>query len=213
MKSIISVLQSDPYTRSSHHYGQVTFTGSRPIMAMHKSQSSPSTNSNPVGSEVAAYLVARHLRIGYLVPPTVRRLVDSHPHSFQQWLPPEWHHTIVNKVRRCRSLRDLVLLDTVIANRDRHPGNYLITSPTRIRAIDNAYSFAEDDGEMNPFNVHSPYKNIPLSTRHRQLLQTFFNNIDTITLDLRPYLSDTAIDRMFQRVARILNTNLYFTGE
>jgi hypothetical protein len=100
--------------------------------------------------EIAAYRLDRYLELG-MVPPTVERRFWRRIGSCQLWvdsrmslkeknqqnieIPPtllhEWHRAM------CKQR----VFDNLIANNDRHQGNYLITADWRILLIDHSRTF------------------------------------------------------------------------
>lgn len=85
--------------------------------------------------ERAAYLVSRMLRLR-LVPYTAITLENGKVASAQRW--------VKGKRPTMRVTALLEVFDYIIANTDRHHGNWLI-SRGRVRAIDNALSFGCGD--------------------------------------------------------------------
>ncbi len=94
-------------------------------------------------NERAAYLVDRFLGFG-MVPPTVIRELDKRVGSVQRFIP----NTKMGKELTRKEEDQLIgedklklnILDFLIANTDRHGGNFLVRNG-RIIAIDHGYSF------------------------------------------------------------------------
>ncbi len=82
--------------------------------------------------ERAAYIVNNMLNLK-LVPPTVLSLVDGKVVSAMKWVRGSRPHG--------EKPVKLAVFDYIIANGDRHYGNWLITPSGRVWAIDNAYTF------------------------------------------------------------------------
>lgn len=95
-------------------------------------------------NERAAYLVDRFLDFG-MVPPTVIRELDKRTGSVQRFVSDaKTGHELTRK--EIDQLADgdklkLNILDILIANTDRHGGNFLVKGE-RIIAIDHGYSFS-----------------------------------------------------------------------
>lgn len=94
-------------------------------------------------NERAAYLVDRFLDFG-MVPPTVIRELDKRTGSVQRFVPDaktgrELTREEMDQLTDGDKLK-LNILDILIANTDRHEGNFLVKGG-RIIAIDHGYSF------------------------------------------------------------------------
>ncbi len=110
-------------------------------------------------NERAAYLVDRFLDFG-MVPPTIIRELDNRVGSVQRFVPDaKIGHELTGKEMDQLIDEDklkLNILDILIANTDRHDGNFLVKEGGRIIAIDHGYSFGGTAPGFLHFKFRSP---------------------------------------------------------
>jgi hypothetical protein len=142
--------------------------------------------------ERAAYLISEMLGMK-LVPLTILVLEDGKVASAMRW------------VRGCRSYDTRVsaesesmmrAFDYIIANTDRHGGNWMVKPSGIVWAIDNAYSFRAND-------PYYPYKT-KLSRKIRRIIRHVISDPAYFYEQLTPLLSQAEIDAVIKRMKRIL---------
>ena len=219
LHDIVNTLQNDPFVikpfryRHSHVSSRAHFKGG--IKAFMKSDDTPTFSKKDGGynggaaREAATYQFAQILGLGYLVPPTVLRMVDGKPHSLQLWAywlsGCESYNAKINY--GSPAFRDLLFLDCIIANNDRHQGNFLVLPPNRVRAIDNAYTFPTDQAHYSP-KYSNPQSKKPLSRRHIRILTTHLSS-PTWKAPLLTLLGEDAVRETENRMQNMLEDRVY----
>ncbi len=213
------ILRVDYSRRGSTRPYMVDLAGG--IRAVAKASDKSNTNK----SEVAAFIVSRALGFKS-VPETVWRTIPEDnkflkagDYSFQWFIPNSTMFEVeveqYNKGRRpwknweklvhkYNSHKNLFVFDYLIANRDRHEANLMVTNEKGINKlwwIDHGYSFEDTD--------YSPYS--PLNTaldsltkRSTNSVQKLVDSREKVVEELKPYLTIEEIAGVFNRASNLL---------
>jgi hypothetical protein len=167
--------------------------------------------------EIAAYRLDKYLDLN-MIPPTVERQFKGIRGSLQLWIDSRMSlreknskdyavpRNGVQSWNRMMSLQRA--FDNLIANEDRHQGNFLITGDWRIILIDHSRSFRTSDQftENLIFTENKRDGNLVMS----QLPRTFVERIKTLDFEAikavaGSYLTDGEIQAMLKRRDLMLN--------
>ena len=178
---------------------------------------SPGGDRNTSGKlEEAAYHFDQFLGLN-LVPPTTSRIVNGQCYSIQEYRDIPTAHNASSTPDLLRLL-DVALLDSLIANDDRHMGNWLIYDD-EVVCIDHAYGFRNHD--YNLFLDASFCKKVrrvvstqpTLTLEHRALCLKVCQNIPALHTRLGHLLPTEALHALPRRAALMLRTNTYLWGQ
>jgi hypothetical protein len=167
--------------------------------------------------EIAAYKLDKYLDLN-MIPPTVERRFKKIRGSLQLWVDSKMSlrekdakATAVpqNDVQNWNRMMSLQrAFDNLIANEDRHQGNFLITGDWRIILIDHSRSFRTSDQftENLIFTENMRDGNLMM----RQLPKTFVDRIKTLDFEAindaaGSYLTEEEIQAVLKRRDLILN--------
>ena len=141
--------------------------------------------------EIAAYRLDKYLGL-CMVPPTVEKRFKGDKGSCQLWVDYKMSlkHKNENKVKTPsykvfywnRALFLQRAFDNLIANEDRHQGNYLITDDWRIILIDHSRSFRTSKEFTEELIFTSNHRDGNMIMR--QLPRSFIDRIKTLDYDL-----------------------------
>jgi hypothetical protein len=200
--------------------------------------------------ERAAYLISEHFGFD-LVPPTVIRTIGGRVGSLQLFMPydryrngsdimPTLGEESLNMVQESPDLITLAVLDWIIAQADRHSGNYLVkidpstgtadlsNDQLELIAIDNGISLNDVFYRIkaNRNDLPGPYKFL---TQHPESQQPVFNaltaslrmkveqglaNKQKLTTELAGLddIDPVEIEKMWQRAQALLGSNSFLSG-
>jgi len=171
--------------------------------------------------EVAYYQLAKYLSID-VVPPTILTTYEDVPASLQLWVfgvaasglvPDVFKKSIENWKEKValftaqvnmEKLRDIILLDLITNNTDRHGKNIIIDIiSNNVWAIDNGLSFGKYFSKYyNVFHKYIYRKNFTLTTNERAVLESL--TLQQIQSILHRYLTVEEIEQTFKRMQFIL---------
>ena len=161
--------------------------------------------------EIAAYRLDKYLGLN-MIPPTVERRFKEVRGSLQLWIDSRMslreknskdYAVPQNDVQSWNRMMSLQrAFDNLIANEDRHQGNFLITGDWRIILIDHSRSFRTSDQftENLIFTENMRDGNLMM----RQLPRTFIERIKTLDFEAikdvaGSFLTDGEIQAMLKR--------------
>lgn len=175
-------------------------------------------------NEVNAYRMAKLFGSGYdeLVPRTVFREVDGEIGSFQEEVHEgsELDRNFHRRPKLRQDYRAAAIFDFVIGNLDRHDGNYIYGTEsnedgsvsTRIRLIDNAYSFpdfaskaivndsifadndtTEGDFEIGEDGEDEEYKGYKIPQSERRLTGDEISRLRTVRAGIEEWMDEGSI--------------------
>lgn len=177
-------------------------------------------------AEVSAFIVSRALGFKS-VPETVWRTIpegnkflDAGNYSFQWFIPNsrmfELEVDAYNRdktrltyksweklVTKYNSHKNLHVFDYLIANRDRHEANLMVTNEKGINKlwwIDHGYSFEDGDGPYDGATTAF----YSLTKRSTNSVQRFVDNREKVVEELKPYLPIEEIAGIFNRASNLL---------
>lgn len=151
--------------------------------------------------EIAAYRIDRLVGIGR-VPPTVARVHDGKPSSWQLWVEgaengrkrPEIIEGIKGKPVPTAWAHDVWLLDALVFNADRNPGNLIVeTASGRVWAIDHSRSF-----RTHPF-LPSLVDGKPIALDEARRARLVALDHETLARALEGFLDGVQIDAVLLR--------------
>jgi hypothetical protein len=161
--------------------------------------------------EIAAYRLDKHLDLN-MIPPTVERRFWQTRGSLQLWVKAKMSLREKNQgnyavpqseiLRWNRMMCLQRAFDNLIANEDRHQGNYLITDDWRIVLIDHSRSFRTSREFTEELIFTSDHRDGTMIMR--QLPRSFLDRIQTLDFDLLkdlvgPYLTNKEIRSVLMR--------------
>ena len=166
--------------------------------------------------EAAAYEVAKIMGWDDLVPETVIKRGPDHIGSVQKWVNGKTASAVENAVmeRIAKFERErLFAFDALIANGDRHGGNLMITSTSKIKAIDNGCAFPTDkyDSLINFRPYYSEYYDSTISLQVKDAMKKLLANKAVLKVKLHALgLEKKAIDLLFQRAKSLSRLRKYY---
>lgn len=157
--------------------------------------------------EVAAYVVDKHLGHFARIPPQVIAELDGRPGTLNLFVPASSYERNKSSLETMDrgDYRRLALFDHIIGNLDRHDSNWLLDDQGRPVPIDHGLSFPLENRDQG-FHNFCFDQNFDINAEEKALLQSFLERRDEVEQDLRPLLQEKAIEAMFERVERILET-------
>jgi len=175
--------------------------------------------------EIAAYRLDKYLGLN-MVPPTVERKHLQKRGSIQLWINAKTglkerngkNYVLPEKETSAwnRSMFLQRAFDNLIANEDRHLGNYLVTKDGRILLIDHSRSFRTSKKYTCDLNFSENYWDGNLIMR--QLPISFIEKIENLDSNLLKniaghYLTDKEIEAVILRRALVLDEVNRIIGE
>lgn len=165
--------------------------------------------------EIVAYKISKILNIDN-VPVTTPFVYNKDIGSNQKWEDGSMGYDVnlselENDETYSRQIRNIAMLDYMIANQDRNNGNYLVDQQSKkIWAIDNSLAFPT----TKKFGVNQQafiyqMNNKKLDEKELGKLKAFRENKEDITKMLSKYLGNKEIKGIFSRVDRLLETQKY----
>jgi len=161
--------------------------------------------------EIAAFRIDKLLGLE-MVPPTIEKRFREERGSCQLWI--ENSMTLEEKERKeiktpsfkifywNRALYKQRTWDNLIANDDRHQGQFLITSDFRILLCDHSRSFRTEKKQTETLIFDENYKEGPRLMK--ELPRSLYQNIKSLTFDkikdaVEDYLTDKEIEAVLKR--------------
>lgn len=175
--------------------------------------------------EIAAYLLDKYLGLN-MIPPTVERNHLQKRGSIQLWVKARTglkerngkNYALPQKETSAwnRSMFLQRAFDNLIANEDRHLGNYLITKDGRILLIDHSRSFRTSKEFTSDLNFSENHWDGNLMMR--QLPLSFIEKIKNLDIELLKditglYLTDEEIEAVLLRRVLVLEEVNRIIGE
>jgi len=144
-------------------------------------------------NERAAYLVNRMLRLN-MVPTTVLRLHEGKLVSAQKW--------VTGKVPTNTCPAMLRVFDYIIANCDRHEGNWRVDGK-KVWAIDNAYTFTERENGTYELSHLQDLSNARIA-RLKKWLERALADKETLHKKFDSLLGESKTDALIKRMEHAL---------
>jgi len=175
--------------------------------------------------EIAAYRLDKYLGLN-MIPPTVERKHKQKRGSIQLWIKATTgleeknikNYALPQKETSTwnRSMFLQRAFDNLIANEDRHLGNYLLTNDGRILLIDHSRSFRTSKEYTSDLNFSENHWDGNLIMR--QLPISFIEKIENLNIELLKniaglYLTDEEIEAVLQRRVLVLEEVNRIIGE
>jgi len=166
--------------------------------------------------EAAAYDVAKAMGWDDLVPQTVVKKGPVRIGSVQKWVEGKTGSSagLLVRERIAEFERErLFAFDVIIANADRHGGNFMVTSTYKIKAIDNGFAFLCDKADcaisFRPYDAR--YFNSTISPKVIEAVKKLLKNKTMLRARLKTLgLEQSAIDLMFKRAENLSQLNKYY---
>jgi len=150
-----------------------------------------------------------------LVPQTVVKKGPVQTGSVQKWVTGKTagqsSGAVLQRITEFEKER-LFAFDVVIANADRHGGNFMVTSTYKIKAIDNGFAFLSNkaDCAINLRPYYSGYFNSTISLKVREAVRKLLKNEVMLRARLKTLgLEQSAIDLMFKRARNLSGLTKY----
>lgn len=187
-------------------------TGEKGIFKPKNSEAeSFSTKNRKVGSyykrERAAYLVDRAFGFN-LVPTTVIREINGEVGSFQEFIPDtvpgfESRQKTEDKEKLEKEIIKMWIFDLIIWSSDRH-GNNFLAKKNKAFAIDNGFSFGDDDLATYGIYLDKPIPEEVID-KFKKFLENKDENEKDLKIALKDLLSVEEIDACIKRINKIGN--------
>jgi len=142
--------------------------------------------------------------------------VGEHVGSIQYFIEDAECGKTVNQ-KDVENAKNIALFDCIIGNEDRHSGNYLWDSKKKRHvAIDNGAAFPEAIKPHWPRSVFlgkytskytDGFGSSSLEDKHRKIIDDMIKNWNKYEEIMKPFISKKALRGVYQRVARIQETN------
>lgn len=165
--------------------------------------------------EAAAYDVAKAMGWDDLVPETVVKRGPVNIGSVQKWVKgntaSEAGGAVMQRIAEFEKEK-LFAFDVIIANADRHGGNFMVTSTYKIKAIDNGFAFLSNkaDCAINLRPYYSGYFNNIINPKVREAVRKLLKNKTLLKARLKTLgLEQSAIDLMFKRAENLSKLTKY----
>jgi len=165
--------------------------------------------------EAAAYDVAKAMGWDDLVPETVVKRGPAHIGSVQKWvkgkIAGEAGGAVLQRIAEFEKEK-LFAFDVIIANADRHGGNFMVTPASKIKAIDNGYAFLSNkvDCAISLRPYYPSYFNSVINLKVRKAIKKLLKNKTMLRARLKILgLEQSAIDLMFKRAENLSRLTKY----
>lgn len=176
-----------------------------------KSRNQLHPNQNEGKVEAAAYLVDRALGHLARVPPASSSGLEGREGTLCLYLPQTTpakdlgERDMLYSLLKPEDTRRITLFDHVIGNLDRHGGNWLIDPKGRPIPIDHGLAFPLGN-ENQGFHNFDFSETFMLNPEETARLQQFTEQRPEIEGQLQGLLSSAAVDAMFERVEKMLQS-------
>lgn len=216
-------VQEVPTQGSLPAKAQIKLADGRLAMLKYDYAPSFSAGDGSASTEIAAYELARFLKLERLIPPTYETYLhgtfwhDERPKwerfSVQEWVNGPTFSALYEEERQRLSLlalQDMAFMDCLMANQDRHDENWIVTRTGEIRLIDNGFSFPEE----NRFARASGYalrhlEGAPIPPRLINRLNALFDEDGGVYAHFQQWLAAPQISAMLIRARCLRYTGRY----
>lgn len=160
--------------------------------------------------EEAAYLLDRRLGHFGLVPPVVTREWEGVKGALRLYLGQarpaylDSRSSYVLQTPERPNYYRMALLDTLLGNRDRHAGNWLLTPAGVVIPIDHGMAFPRRNGPQR-FSAYDFHLKAQLAEADRQRLHTLLADWDGVRGEMLPLIGEEATNALFERVHGVLD--------
>jgi len=184
----------------------------------------PPKGSSPYyKKEIASWIVAKNMGLGYVFTPIIERDIGEGAGSLRPYIWGEiLFDTSEESMPPKKEFQDLAFLDFLITAVDRRSENVVVTQNGRVKGIDNSLTFFGegffsnepprtsrlkiifDDSTGRPI-----FNKVPLPENLLQNLRIFLNQETAIREELSQYLSEDEINGVFRRVHKLLDQEIF----
>lgn len=210
MTDILTLLKYAPFTVDAWEGAnswrkRLLFADGIRAIAKTSGQPNNDTKEHTPYKEEVVYIIAQLLSIGYLVPPTVTRQIGASVCSVQLWVD-RGEDVDIGYDSKFKARRDMMFLDTVISNGDRHVANYLRPSPQRIVCVDHGITLPSFNGDCR--SAH-PYESDRLTSKHLAGLGRLSSSDADVRGMFTTMIGPAATGALFDRVNSMLAAGSY----